>query len=250
MKILFTLLAIDAGREMYLQAAKRLTTEILQQTSHDVLLSTNNILYFKDVKESRFIVRDNILNSSLFKYATDFNYNLKHHAFLDIPTNYDFLIYLDCDIKLSKWTHLSEEFMETTMSKYEFGADRLNCYLKNEVNSYLSTTNCLFKHKIKSYNITEKFNIKDDIMNSRLPSEHFLIFKNISSKIKLFQEKWQEQNDYLQTKGLNVESWGDGFEIGIAARYAGFTNILEMNSSYWQEILGFRFNGNKFCEKN
>ena len=44
MKILFTLLSIDCGNTMYLNSAKRLISEILTQTNHDVLLSTNNVL--------------------------------------------------------------------------------------------------------------------------------------------------------------------------------------------------------------
>jgi hypothetical protein len=245
-KILFTLLSLDTGQKFYLGAAKRLTNEILNQTTHDVIISTNDVSFFSDINSSRCLIRDNIKKESVLKYGSEFNYNLKHHAFLDLPKKYDYIIYLDCDIKLNSWTQESDLFMETQMINYDFGADRLNCHLKDEVTHFLSGLNCLFSHKIKSYDLLERYYMTDDIMNSRLPSEHFLILKNDSDKIKKFQEKWEEQNLYLQDKKGIGGSWGDGFEIGISAKYAGFETMMEMSPYYWSEILGFKFNGNKF----
>lgn len=245
-KILFTLISLDTGQAFYLDAAKRLSSEILEQTPHNVLISTNNVDFFSDIVSERCIVRNNIKENSILKYNSEFNYNLKHHAFMDIPDGYDYIIYLDCDIKLSTWTSESDVFMGTQFTNYEFGADRLNCYLKDEVGYYLTGRPCLFKHKISSYDILDRFTMEEDIMNSRLPSEHFLILKNDKEKIKLFQEKWEELNEYLQSKNGVGGSWGDGFEIGISARYAGYHNLMEMSPYYWSEILGFRFNGNKY----
>ena len=245
-KILFTLISIDTGHIFYLEAAKRLINEILNQTKHDIMISTNNVEFFSDINSSRCVIRNNIKKDSVFEYGSEFNYNLKHHAFLNIPKKYEYIIYLDCDIKLNSWKMESDFFMETEMINYDFGADRLNCHLKDEVTFYLTGLNCLFKHKISSYDILDRYTMDDDIMNSRLPSEHFFILKNDPEKIKKFQEKWEEQNYYLQNKKGVGGSWGDGFEIGISARYAGFENIMEMNPYYWSEILGFKFNGNKY----
>lgn len=247
MKILFTLLSIEAGTSLYLNAAKKLTLEILQQTTHDVLITTNNIEHFADIQSERCIIRNNIGCNNILRYEAEFNFNLKYHAFLDIPSNYDFVIYLDCDIKMSNWSSNSEHFMNSIMNEYEFGADRLHCYLKDEVKSYIESKHCLFSHKIQSYDILSRFTLDDDVMNSQLPSEHFLIFKNIPEKIKLFSEKWKEQNEYLQNKGYHVRCWGDGFEIGIAARYAGFHKTIEVRPAYWQDTLGLCFNGNKLA---
>jgi len=83
---------------MYLQSAKRFVNEVLEQTNHDVLLSTNNLGFFNDVISERFFLRNNIDESSILMYNSEFNYNLKYHAFKDIPINYDVIIYLDCDI--------------------------------------------------------------------------------------------------------------------------------------------------------
>ena len=195
MKILFTILSIEDDAKMYLTAAKTLTQEILNQTNHDVLISTNNIDFFSDIQSNRVIVRDNILKDSILKYNNEFNYNLKHFAFEGLPDGYDCLIYLDCDIKLEGWNTNSELHINDLISKYDFGATRLNCYLGRSITELKETGTTLFKHKIDSYKIKENYLESDDIMNSQLPSEHFIIFKYDTEKLKKFQEKWKEMND-------------------------------------------------------
>jgi hypothetical protein len=246
MKILFTLLSIDSGNAMYLQSAKRLVNEILNQTKHDVLLSTNNTDFFEDITSENFILRNNIDSNSIFKYGSEFNYNLKYFAFEDISEKYDVILYLDCDIKLETWTDESDNLINSLMNQYDFGANRLNCSMGGSVKEYKETGRTLFSHKIDSYKIMENYEETDDIMNSLLPSEHFLIFKNDPIKIKNFHLKWKELNDYLQSINGSGGSWGDGFEIGISARHSGFHQTIEVSQGYWQGVLGFRFNGNKY----
>ena len=246
MKIIFTLLSIDCGNQMYLQSAKRLANEILEQTSHSVLLSTNNLEFFDEIKSERIIIRNNIDESSIFKFGSEFNYNLKYHAFKDIPESYEVVIYLDCDIKLDSWSINSDELINQIMSTYDFGATRLNCSMSGSVNEYIETGRTLFSHKLESYKIIENYGKDHDIMNSLLPSEHFLILKNDALKIKNFYKRWKELNDYLQSINGSGGSWGDGFEIGISARHSGFHKTVEISHGNSQEILGFKFNGNKY----
>ena len=87
MKILFTFLAISTGVESYLKSSKKLISEILKNTQHDVLLTTNKVEYYNDINNSRLIVRNNIPNDSVFMYRGDveFNYNLKYLSFKDLP---------------------------------------------------------------------------------------------------------------------------------------------------------------------
>jgi hypothetical protein len=249
MKILFTILVIDTnipGQGFYLDSAKRLSTEILSQTTHDLYITTNNVSFFDTIKSNRLTIRNNININNILFYNTEFNFNLKHYAFLDINSIYDYIIYLDCDIKLDRWKENSDKFMNDMMSHYEFGADRTNCTLSSQVEEFQNTGNALFKHKIQSYDILKRFALSEDIYHSVLPSEHFLILKNIPEKIQKFQQKWSELDLYLQNKNGEGGAWGDGFEIGISARYAGLHNILTLNPFYWKETLGFQFNGNKF----
>lgn len=246
MKILFTMVAIKVKNDNYLKSAKKLIKEILEKTNHDVLLSTNEVDYFSDINSEKFLIRNNIKKESKFNHGSEFNYNLKHHAFENIDSKYDFLVYLDCDIKLKKWTDFSEQFFTTIMSEYEFGADRMNCKLSTQIEELKQKGNCLFSHKIKNYDILEQYGMSDDIMESLLPSEHFLILRNEPKKVKLFQKKWEELNNYLQDKNCSSCSWGDGFEIGISARFAKFHKTIHLSPNYWNSQLGFEFNGNKF----
>lgn len=246
MKILFTILSIEDDAKMYLTSAKTLTQEILNQTNHDVLISTNNVDFFSDIQSNRVIVRDNILKDSTLNYNSVFNYNLKHFAFENLPDGYDCIIYLDCDIKLDGWDNNSDLYINNLIDNYDFGATRLNCYLGKSITELKESGTTLFKHKIDSYKIRENHLESDDIMNSQLPSEHFLIFKYDKEKLKKFQEKWKEMNDYLQSINGDGGSWGDGFEIGISARYAGFHKTIEVNHGAWNGTLKFVFNGNKF----
>jgi hypothetical protein len=246
MKILFTILSIHSGTEMYLTSAKKLTQEILSQTNHDILISTNKVDFFFEIQNNRVIIRNNITEDSILKYGNEFNYNLKHFAFESLPTGYDCIIYLDCDIKLEGWDSNSESYVSYIMDDYDFGATRLNCYLGQSVTELKKTGKTLFQHKIQSYRILDYHSESDDIMDSQLPSEHFLIFKYDTEKLKKFQEKWKEMNEYLQSINGDGGSWGDGFEIGISARYAGYHKTIEISHGVWQGQLGFIFNGNKY----
>ena len=247
MKILFTLLSIKVkNNQTYLNSCLRLSKEILNQTNHDILISTNNPEHFNDIVSNRVFVRNNIPNNVKLNYNHEFNYNLKNYAFENLSEKYDCIIYLDCDIKLEGWSTRSEDYIKEFITQFEFGADRVNCVLKDEVNSFKRKGSCLFSHKIKSYEIIQKYSDKDDIMNSQLPSEHFLIMKNIPQKIKKFQNKWGELNEFLQKKNGDGGVWGDGFEIGISARTSGLHKIKPISKGEWDGVLGFKFNGNKF----
>lgn len=248
MRLLFTIISIESRLSHYLESAKLLTNEILNKTKHDVIISTNRPDYFDNLKSDRLVIRNNIRENSIIDYPSgEFNYNLKHHAFLELPENYDYIIYLDCDIKLHNWTEKSDEWFINEMEGFDFAADGLNRDLKNMFQWFLNDEDCLFKHKLNSYDFKDRYKIEDELINNTfLPSEHILIFKNEPKKIKSFQESWEKQNNYLQDKNGGNGSWGDGFEIGVSAFDAGFNKIKHLGTNYWKELFGFEFNGNKY----
>lgn len=250
MKILFTLLCIQTTRDsIYVYSTKKLVEEILNQTNHDILVSTNSTYLLDHFKNNnRITIRDNITkNNNILMYDHEFNYNLKYHSFDNINHKYDAIIYLDCDIKLDGWSNDSEKYISHLLvdKKHNFCATRLNCSLLSQVDEYIKTGHALFSHKIKSYEILENYKINDDIMFSLLPSEHFLIFQNDPIKIKKFYNRWSELNTHLESINGDGGSWGDGFEIGISARHAGFHSPVDLDQGSWDGILGFKFNGNK-----
>lgn len=247
MKIVFIVLCIDANHSMYIDACRSLIAEILEKTNHDILLSTNSVDNFQDLgSNTRITIRDNISNTNnILRYGSEFNYNLKYLAFQDIPKHYDAIIYLDCDIKLEHWTNEAEELIAKTIKDYDMGATRTNCVLKDDVNHLNSGIEALFSHKITAYQIRETYPENDLIYLSKLPSEHFLVFKNTPDKIKNFHKEWSNLNSYLQSINGGNGSWGDGFEIGIAAHKAGIRDIVEIQHWEWSQVMGLVFNGNK-----
>ena len=198
MKILFTTTVIKRKNNDYLVAAKKLINQILEKTKHDILISTNEIDFFSDIKNNRLTVRNNIKETSKFSIGTEFNFNLKYHSFEGISDKYDYIIYLDCDIKLEKWSNDTDIMIEKVMNGYDFGADRITATLGQQINEFKKDGKCLFQHKIRQYNILEEYGDDHDIMNSTLPSEHFLIIKNDTKKIEKFYKKWEELNNHLQ----------------------------------------------------
>jgi hypothetical protein len=232
---------------MYLEASKTLIGEILEKTKSDILLSTNSVDLLNDFNNhNRIIARDNISQTnSILKYGGEFNYNLKHFAFQDIPELYDAIVYIDCDIKLEQWTEASEELIKKTITDHEMGATRTNCVLRDEVGYLNNTGGSLFSHKITAYKIRETYAKDDAIYSSKLPSEHFLVLRNDPVKIDSFYKEWSALNFYLQSINGGNGSWGDGFEIGIAAQKAGITDVVEITHWEWSQVLGLNFNGNK-----
>jgi hypothetical protein len=245
MKVLFTILAIETNNDFYLQTVLRLTKEIILNTPHSVLISTNNESFFKSIKSDRVFVRDNIEKTSILKYRNiEFNYNLKYHCFLDLPENYEVIFYLDGDIKSNFWNEESDNLLNTLVSNFDFVATRLECVLKHEVGYLKDLGKCLFEHKIIPYKILE-WNENDLLMDASLPSEHFLIFKYNKEKIQNFANKWRDFNYQLQELDGGYGSWGDGFEIGISAKYAKYDSTYNLSFGDLETKFGFKFNGNK-----
>jgi hypothetical protein len=87
-KILFTFLAISTGVESYLKSSKKLITEILKNTQHDVLLTTNKVEYYSDINDSRLIVRNNVPNDSVFMYRGGVEFNYRDGS--EIDTTFSF----------------------------------------------------------------------------------------------------------------------------------------------------------------
>jgi hypothetical protein len=237
--ILFTLLSVG---EKYSKSCQHLVEELLSNTPHDILISTDNVEYFPNYSK-RVTIRQNIeKKAKLSLNGYEFNYNLKFHAFKNIPAGYDIILYLDCDIKNKFWSEESDNKLKDSFTNHDFIACRLNCNLNQQMAELNSTGNCLFKEKMSSYNVNEWED--KSLYESKLPSEHFLGFKYDKNKLTKFYKKWRELNYQLQLVEGAV-SCQDGFEIGVAAFYAGYKNSFEFAMGDQHLILGFEFNGNK-----
>jgi hypothetical protein len=246
MRKLFLLLSLNVGDPMYLSATRRLIDEILRQTTHDILVTTNELSFFADVDNPRVKVRNNVPPNIVLRYQTEFNYNAKYLCFKDVPTDYDALIYLDGDIRIDGYTEASDAYIDELLTHHEMAASRTNAIMRDELH-YHKTAHCTFSHKFIIYEYILSLPESDPVMEAQLPSEHFLIFKNIPEKIKAFGDKWDALDKILQEKNQfgGYSSCCDGFEIGIAANHAGF-KMQEITNADSQIVLGMHFNGNKY----
>lgn len=244
MKVLFTVISFKVGEsDGYLNATKKLAKEVVSLTPHDILITTNNKEFFNDIISERVKVRDSIDPDLNLTIGNEFNYNSKYEAFVDLPKEYDAIFYVDGDIQITHWNESSDEFLNNFLSNYEYGATRLNAYLWYDYETFKKTGEGLFKHKFLGHdliNIAED----DEILKARMPSEHFLIFKN-SEKVNNFSKQWKELCFYLQNRKNHHGTLCDGFEIGISVTKANITNIQEISHGDSVLVLGLRFNGNK-----
>lgn len=244
------MLCVITSDDSFVAYTRKTVQEILEKTPYDIRLVTNQVELFKDLDSPRVILISDIppdllletdvphIPSRLRKRfgAKKFNCNVKHLCFKNIPKKYEYIICVDADIKLSEWDTSIEEKIDLLLERNDAAASRINFLLGDDIDVYRKTPNkSLYRHKIEAYKLLEW---EEKYENARLPSEHFLILKNISEKVNMFYEKWKLLTHTLQN--TNCVTWGDSFEIGIALYHAGFRDIGYIEDS----DIGLVFNGN------
>jgi len=230
MKTIVLLLALETeNKPIYTNFCNKLINNLLNVTDFDILVSTNR----EDLIENnnRVTTRNNTTNSHKITMSSRFNYNMKHVCFENVPEGYDNFVYLDCDVKFDRF---NDDFFND-ISNTKWKASRTSCTLDSQLKEYDLGMNCLFRHKIDAYK--DKFNLVN-FKDARIPSEHIFFGKYDKKILNKFHEYWQIMNSHLQEKDF-MNTWGDGFEIGISANYAG----VELNEFAWGQYL--TFNGNK-----
>lgn len=245
MKTLFTVVAFSIkGLDNYLESAKKLAENIISNSPHDILITTNKKEYFKDIESSRVIVREHSDPDLKFIINSEFNYNSKYEAFINLPQGYDVIFYVDCDIKLTHWDDKTEEYLKDFFSKYDFGATRLNATFNYHYHSYKETKQDLFWHKFEGHELLN-VDSNDVIFSAVFPSEHYLIFKYNKEALEKFAQEWKKLSFFLQNKDNPYGTLCDGFEIGLALARANITNVKEIHWVDHVVILGLQFNGNR-----
>lgn len=237
MIFLFTILAIQKknGDFSYLNATKKLIENILEFTTHDILISTNCPSFFQE--SARVSVRNPITENHKLIYDNGhFNYNLKYLCFDKIPLIYDYIVYIDGDIKMIDW---KEEEICSCISEFDFIGTRLGCRMFSELEQIETKGKSLLQHKIKSYETIIDYK-KEKINEAVFPSEHCFIIKNIDQKVQTFHDTWETLNNHMQSINARYGVWGDAFEIGISAAVSGYEKYQNFNDGLY-----FKFNGNK-----
>jgi len=229
----------------YVLSAHKLINDIMTKTTYDFRLITNSISEFLIYKKSSYsnritIVEDNLIEDQLI--VGKFNQLLKYKIFFGIPSEYDWILYLDCDVGFSNSVN-HESIKSLTKTYYENGCDflgtRTHFILKDQLIDHeekikycndndidfvpWGINSNLFSPKFVYYDVTSE-NIPQEWLDVKLPDEHMFYFKNSNKtelmgyKLKDFCKKYENQ---LGGEIITISI--EAFEIGISAKMAGYS---------------------------
>jgi len=231
MKYVFTTLSI--GENHTRDYTLRLLNDVITKTEQDILVVTDVPDLIRNTFSSNRI-KFNVLDRSKIKIrlwvnqphsSSDFNFNLKYHCFEPlVGTNYDYVIFTDCDNSI-EWFNVKEadEYFTTHLNAgYDSFGCRASWKLKGVIDEYFAQDNPyhgLFHHKILNYKLTK--DLSEEYQKSPLPAEHVLAFQN-SFKLEKFYLNWKDFHDKLCSLDYTYGTWAEGFEIGVSATLAGY----------------------------
>lgn len=235
------------GTEIYTTFAKRLINDVINKTPFDILVSTNETQYFDDVEKTN---RVNIRNCDLGTHKTNvkaFNQLLKFYSIKDIPQEYEWVLYMDCDAGFTTQINVDDviNYLNTLDSQnYDMSALRTDATYDTAKKEYIESNGRtsypkpLFNDKFIFYGINDEWS------GAKLPSEHILLIKNnnkLSKMCEIFEQfcyKFESQDPN------NVITYDmEAFEIGVSAKLSGY-NVAEMTWSRQNDLfkVGFNFN--------
>lgn len=233
---------------IYMTFAKRLINDVLTKTPYDILVNTNRSDLFDDVeKNDRLTIRQNNLENHKTHVGV-FNQLLKFSAIKEINSNYDYVLYLDCDAGFIDVvdTQKVDKHIDMWEGKgHDMVALRTNYpYILAEKEYYDAINEGkkeqLFHKKFVFYGVNPEWR------GSLLPSEHILLIKN-DEKLAIMAEKFEEFCTLFETQDERYPAQYDmeAFEIGISAFLAGY-NMGEMGWAVQNDVLKVGFNANNW----
>jgi len=259
--------------ELYAKYACRLADDVIDKTPFDIKIATNAPDLFSRVQKTygnRCIIDVVDMTNNAIRVGPTFNQLLKYCAFKNVPTHYDWLLYLDCDTGIhTQWdteqilAYLDETGSKISADSWAMGADgtvwaSLLRWTANqereERNKNLlpgeepePVLNDMFWIKFVNYGITQH-NIPEEWKSATMPSEHMLMMKNIPEKVKVVGDVLENYNSMYVENARDFYTCatdGEAFEIGIALKVAGYTTAgLSVHGH--NSILNLKFNGNQW----
>jgi len=242
------------GAEIYATFANRLIDDTMTKTPWDIRVATNAPAMFQDAiakyGDRVSLLVDDLTDNRVAVGA--FNQLLKYFAFSNVPSDYDWVLYLDCDAgfrshgwdgtpgineqlvinHIQNWNSLGYDALGVRTNAIVRGEllDHERCLADLEqqtrdgVENPYSPMN-LFSCKFSFYNLDSK-TIDPDWLDASMPSEHFLLLQNnIPGRMQKVSDKIAEFNKILiaQEGGHVTISDMEAFEIGVAVKVAGYT---------------------------
>ena len=89
------------GSEIYTTYAKRLINDVLTKTPYDIMVSTNRSDLFKEFDDVEMVCIKQVDLVDHKTHVGAFNQLLKFSALQCIDSEYDWVLYLDCDFMFS-----------------------------------------------------------------------------------------------------------------------------------------------------
>jgi hypothetical protein len=196
MKTIVVTCAIQIKKDnfSYLEKSKVLIDGYLKFTDFDILILTNNIDFYEELKNDRLIVLDYNKNYKLpIKSSDHFNMHIKRLP-IEYASNldYDIIYHHDCDCFIDGW---DEESYQKTINK---DCDVIfNRHTKPQIGILRRSMAHVYDKKIKNEFGDLYYKELDQSPN---PTETRIIFKN-NKKLKIFLEFWKKisdrNNDFL-----------------------------------------------------
>lgn len=209
--LLFCTLAI--GNE-YNGYAQRLFKSIVKATNNRLLVVTDNVNYFDNIKNNKLIVKQldktYVLTSNLVDEIRNFNYNLKYvPIYFANKEDCDFIVYLDCDWFIKPNGFNFHKFEARITEMLGFGFDGIAGRGRRLIDEKKERT-FLPKEKIEFYGLdkTDKYD------NCQVINEQYIILRK-TDKINKFIDAWSIlEKKCTAEKGM---AYAEGLEIGMAA---------------------------------
>lgn len=234
---------------IYTTFAKRLINDVISKTPYDIMVNTNRSDLFEDIdKNERIIIRQNDLESHKTHVGV-FNQLLKFSAIKDINSEYDYVLYLDCDagfIDIVDTEQIDKHIELWESNGHDMVALRTNYPYTQVEKEYADVVNGVTKEKKLFHQKIVFYGIKPEWRGSKLPSEHILLIKN-DEKLPIMAKYFEDFCYEFETQDENhpVHYDMEAFEIGVSAFLAGY-NMGEMGWQNQHEIFKVGFNANNW----
>jgi hypothetical protein len=192
----------------YHEKALKFINSYLTYTDFDILLLTNNVDYFSEIKNERFLIfnYNEHFNESITS-ANKFNMHLKRYP-LRLASNmgYDIIYHHDCDCYITGWDN--ESYIDLIKQDYDI-------IFPNDPRPQLGGLRRNYKHfqdKIDREFVDLYY---DELDKSPNPAETRIIFKN-NEKLQIFLNFW----DKISNNNNNYFTYYCGVYFGTSAKHA------------------------------
>jgi hypothetical protein len=206
--IVTTAIQIESNDFYYLETSRKLIDSYINLTDFDILILTNNVEYYKFLKNDRIRLFDyNETFNEPIKSSGKFNMHIKRLAIkLGCDLNYDIIYHHDCDCYIDGWDQQSYD--ELVEQDYDVIFPTSETPQLGE----LRKTYQHFQDKINNEFVGLYY---DELDLSPNPAETRIIFKN-NQKLKTFLDFW----DKISKNNKNYLTYNCGVYFGTSAKHS------------------------------